>query len=252
MLALGAGLRGVEGIRNLVGRRMKDDNEYDNNNAGRPEGPVFASVPYYAKESRDKHAQVTKRRGLSWYMPGLLLGGGAGAYGGYKLMDMILDRRRRQEADDELEHAREEFSKALLGEPQDQKTGSAGSQADSFDVLFDRLQKKANLSDLWGTVKGIYGSYALLSSLLTGLYAYKKFSGGTDTLEEARKRRLREQYAERPSEVFAVPTPVRRSGHGNIAGEAAKKDTTDSQEDAPHEFELDPSRHDIISSVGKG
>ncbi len=84
--------------------------------------------------------------------PGLMLGTLGGGYGGWKLMDSLLDRRRAAESEDELEAAKREYREALsshLSSSVDTKAASEKSAAtllgEELDALFLKVQENIPL-----------------------------------------------------------------------------------------------------------
>jgi hypothetical protein len=137
-----------------------------------------------------------------WYPAGTILGMGGGLYGGWKLLDSIMDTRRQQVQEDELEQARTQFRSALRPEKHASALGS------DLDALYDTLQEKR--ASVGGTLRKLqagYGVYAGLSGLLSGMWMYEraKKRQRRALLEKAKKQRLRERYQSRPPQIFAVP-----------------------------------------------
>ena len=162
---------------------------------------------------------ITEQRGVITDFPGKLLAGTAGAYGGWKLMDKLLDQRRRQELDDEVEDARRDFQRAMTSQ---YKEGSESELGNALDELFGKLHKQADGLGDWvpnflkpspdtkGTAMGMYGTYAIPSSIL----GYLVIKGLTDKgstkerLEKAQRNRAMKRQRLRPAELYAIPSPI--------------------------------------------
>lgn len=208
----GAGLagRGVVGLLNLLrGPRPQK----------RLAGPAELPLPLpYKPDEEEKVAGVTQKTALPYYGPGMLLAGLAGVGLGWKGADMVLDSRRKAEREKELEAARSQFHDALLSQydaPLAQGEMTAKVAADrelgrELDALFATFEKTATLADWGGTAAGAYGTYATLAALLGGTWAYDKAQKRSrrSVLESALKKRQRNQFAQSPTEIYAVPEPV--------------------------------------------
>jgi hypothetical protein len=172
----------------------------------------FVDVLGYLRDAfTGKHA--TKPSEIPYYWVGMPTLGAAGLYGGYKGLDFLLDRMRREGQKEELEEAREKFRGALRGSARQPKVaGDAGNDlGDALDRLFDQYTKRASSlekqGNISGTAAGLYSLYAVLSSLLSGSYIYEqsKKRSKSELLEHAQKRRLRQRYQVRPPEIMATP-----------------------------------------------
>lgn len=174
------------------------------------------------KESIEKEAAInivspgiTKKRGLWWYYPALLGAGAAGAAGGWKLIDNIMDARRRKEMDDEVAEAKGSFRDALTSQ---YKEGSDSELGCALDELYGKLQKQALTQGIKnmvgpnnrGTGLGMYASYAIPSSILGYLLVKGLADKGSKAkrLEKAQKQRALTQQKLRPAELYAVPAPI--------------------------------------------
>jgi len=163
--------------------------------------------------------KATKKTGIpAWWvgMPTLGLGG---LYGGYKGMDYLLDRRRREDQDTDLEDARDEFRRALRGQAAVPKIASDGEtdMCVQLDRLYDQIVKRADdmektgvLENETGAALGGYGIYAALASLLTGTWMYNmtKKRSRANLLLDAQRKRLRQRYQTRPPEIMALPSLI--------------------------------------------
>lgn len=156
----------------------------------------------------------TQKGGLWWYMPSMLGAAGAGVVGGWKLIDTILDRRRRKEIEDEVDESQRSFRSALTSQ---YKEGSDSELGGALDELYAKLQKSADLNpatwfspDTKGKAMGAYATYAIPSALLGYMVVKGLADKGSRAkiLEKAQRRRALKQQRSRPAELYAVPTPI--------------------------------------------
>jgi len=223
-LGIGAGARGLYGLYNLAQRSGRGPEQ------PRTPGPLVLDYPIPTREEEDELRpklaaddesfwDSQSKTGIPWYLPGGLAAGAGGVYGGWKLMDMILDRRRNQEQEDDLEQARAEFRAALTGGGPKLASDGGNTLGHDLDRLYDMLQEKqaefektssSAVGDIWGKIKGGYGVYSGLTSLAAGLWMYnraKKMQRRT-LLEKAKKERERQRFERRPPAIEALPTPA--------------------------------------------
>lgn len=242
----GIGARGLLGLRYMFGRRRP--------NLSRAIGPTVISVPtpVYRNPKDEERAQalalktanVTSRTQLPWYLPGVTLAGIGGLAGGYKLMDYLMDRKRKSDLQAEVDAAKADYHKAMIDQydpaavpaagavvpdlPLPAKTvnpggapqlalKAAGLQAD-LDALVAQVEKQA-MPGWAGKGLGIYGTLASLLALGSGAAAYKftKDRSTNTLMEDALKQRERERWARRPPEVYAIPTPVKLTRGGALS-----------------------------------
>jgi hypothetical protein len=161
----------------------------------------FASVP----------DSVTKKDSLWWYMPSMLAAGLGGGYGGWKVVDKIMDKRRQGEVQDELEAAQADYRAALESHL---KVGSDSEIGNALDALYAKMEKASfslmPSANTKGTVGGMYASYAIPSALLGYLVVKNLTDKGSKrkTLQKAQQNRASKRQASRPAELYAVPAPV--------------------------------------------
>jgi len=186
---------------------------------------------------------------MPWYIPAVGAGAVGGLAGGYKLMDWVLNKKRKSDLKGELDDAKREYQEALVDmyDPQKIKLLKRGSAAEALardlHELATLMTKQGNgplnPSDTWteaaekrldgllpstnlkqtgssaaGTGLGLYAALAGGLALGSGYLAHQYFSK-TDpnkVLADVVKKRERERWATRPPEIFAVPTPVVRNG----------------------------------------
>ena len=207
MTAGGVGMagRGAYGLLSQADRNLRPRS---------PSSVIPTTVEVPVKE-RDKQAEFSFKdlfkgdyarsiAGIPAAIPALAATGAAGAMGGWKLQDWLLDQRRREEMDAELERAKKEYTRAL--------TKQSGSElGEALDELYDEVEKTASVGDAAGIGLGALGLYALLSGsagFSGGLTAGKK-KQRRRLLEQAQKLRRRQRFAKRPSVILAKSVPMR-------------------------------------------
>jgi len=224
---IGGGILGNKATRALLGespkeREGKEDEQIEvlkqRAQQARQEGEDNNGFSF-RKYSADKQAidmpkpGPTSKPGLWWYMPSMLGAGALGGYGGWKLIDHILDKRRRQEIDDEVDESRNEFQEALVSQ---YKRGSDSELGVALDELYNKMNKEAlDLDsivspDTRGRALGAYATYAIPSSILGYLLVKGLADRGSrgKILEKAQRSRALKQQQSRPAELYAVPTPI--------------------------------------------
>jgi hypothetical protein len=161
-----------------------------------------------------RHAQ--SKLGIPYYLAGGMSAGGGGAYGGWHAMDALLDKRRKETQEEELERAREDFQEALVS--RHGKTASADNTlGEDLDRLFDALTEKSAalekqaespIEDAIGTLLGGYGVYGLGTGLLSGVLMYNaaKKRQRRALLEKAKEERARQKFERQPPRIEAIPS----------------------------------------------
>lgn len=198
---LGAAFRGVTGLSNLLGESKP---------TASPRRVVELPVPYAdkptakksVKEKRAGDEDATVPYGLSYYMPGMLLGGGLAAAGGWKGVDALIDRQRHKQETESLDEAKQEYEDALLGSYKRAVDGA-------LDKAFKTYEKKAGLADIVGGLTGAGLTYAA-ASLPAGYMVVNdmmKKNSKRALLEKALKERARRQAIMQPPEIYAIPKP---------------------------------------------
>lgn len=211
-LGLGAGARGLLGMHNLSKKKKKEKLE--------DESAVLPEIPIYSKQSNFLSGQyATSVSGVPWAMPAAVGGASLGAIGGWKFLDYLLDKRRRQALDRELELAKEEYEKAL-------RSKSSSTLSQELDRLYDntiRVKSSMSWGDLLGRLAGVYGVYALGSGALGGVFGYNygKSKQRKTIIDEAQKMRARERMMRQPPPIVAVPAEEEEEenntrGHGRL------------------------------------
>ena len=104
--------------------------------------------------------------------PGALLG----VYGGWKLVDALLDRRRKTEAESELDRERKEYERLATGAL---KHGAAPYIEQALDELAELIaappEKTAAATDWVATPMSVAAAWATLSALISGKLSYDYF-----------------------------------------------------------------------------
>ena len=170
------------------------------------------------KKQEKQATNYTSKTSLPWYMPAMLSAGLVGGVGTWKVIDHILDQRRRKELEDEVTTSRDEFQNALVSQ---YKQGSDSELGVALDELYLKMQKAAKLTDYLdprnylsdnqkGMFTGMYGTYAIPSALLSFLAIKKMTDKGSrrKIMEKAQRQRALKQQRARPAELYAVPSPI--------------------------------------------
>lgn len=241
----GAGIRGLQGLFSLINRNT------ERNVKPKPRTAVVnvpvARMPKVAEEGKAANwwtgSEATTPAGIPLYYPAAVAAGGLGAAGGWKLIDYILDKRRSQETDDDLDAARQDYELALRNEPAAARV--AGKFAESLDKLADKMEecvKTAALSDILGGTVGSYlGFYALPSATLAAVIAHGmgKSRQRKSLLERAQKKRMRELASSQPVTLFASPSTVRTTKNipsSVLSGSAVPSDAVELDKEDPQRY----------------
>jgi|TARA_R110002110_G_C13326840_1_gene706475 hypothetical protein len=160
--------------------------------------------------------QATSPSGVGYYLPALLAGTPLAAYAGWKGMDVIFDKQRKEKTKNKLEKAKKEYEDSLLNS---YKTAAdSSSPINHLDKVFDEFEKLAFnpldvIRDLFpnapGQAKGLAATYALLSAPAAYMYVNDKMKKNSKRtlLEKAMKERARRQAMQQPAELYAIPQP---------------------------------------------
>lgn len=171
-----------------------------------------------------KHVTPTTK---PWFMTAALGAGMGGLYGGYKLVDHVLDKTHQADKDRELEDAKNEYRKALVEQysptsPAVKRANAEATLGEDLNTLYE-LTKEATRKGGWGdkfndwsgTALSGYGALAALLAGGSGLAAYNwtKARSPEERLAKAIKQREKLRWSTRPPEIYAVtkPLPVRMS-----------------------------------------
>ena len=161
------GLRGLQGLSNLATRPKREDVHH----------PGVTPVPIPFPSDDEEEAAFSKQADpepYQWWqhpeaLPGMMIAGLGGGYGGWKVMDQLLDRRRVSESEDELETAKREYQEALSSHVSlpAQKAAAEKSAAtllgEELDALFVKvkstipMEKFADPDDGDGNIFGATG-----------------------------------------------------------------------------------------------
>jgi hypothetical protein len=218
MLGLGGGaaLRGVTGLSNLFS---------ESNSRAQPRRTVEMPVAYpqrrlaveedeNEKSASNEHA--TSEIGLDYYIPGMILGSGLGAYGGWKGVDAMLNKQRRKQTEDELDKAKSEYEQSLLGAYK--RASDEPSIAENLDRAFAACEKQANVvsdtinsvaPNLLGSTKGMLAAWTLATLPLgySIVNSSMRKNSKRALLQKAMQTRARRQAVSQPPALYAVPVP---------------------------------------------
>lgn len=211
----GAAVRGVTGGYNLARRNMTTPPSMG--------GPRIIGVP--VEDDQEKLAgerpgfweggEATQLSGHPLFWPASIATAAGGAYGGWKLMDWVMDKRRRQDLNSQLDSTKKDYEKALL----ETYHKAASELGKDLDHLFELTEKQADFSDYIpdslkpsGDTKGQFaGSYlmaALPLAVASGLVTHSLTSRRNPAaiMQKAINRRKQELQEQSPTQIFAVPT----------------------------------------------
>lgn len=236
---IGMGVRGLAGLAGML-------------HSNRPKpmsavSPIVLEVPVHNGEEERKYAfdfgkfmkgdNAVTPAGIPWAMPAFVLGGGAAGYGGWKLMDSLLERRRKDELEGELDMARKDFHNALHA----QALGGAKAATaeptlnEKLDRLFDMTEKAANVFEqpghYAGVAAGMYGTIGGLATIGTALAVYNAMKKRQERslVERAQKTRMRKLYEQQPLPIYTKPVraPKLETQHGTNPSEQGWYDELD-------------------------
>jgi len=197
-LGTGAGLRGILGLLEMS--RQGAQPPQAQAPTGQIEVPVDdEKIAALADFLKGDYAKSTS--GVPWAIPAAVGAGAAGAYGGWKGIDALLEQRRKGELEAELEKAKMDYEAALSGDTK---------LAEDLDELYDHVEKQAvSASDAAGTATGLYGVYGGTSALLAAIMAYQygKKRQRRSLLEAAQEKRRRQRFARQPVPIQVRPVP---------------------------------------------
>ncbi len=152
--------------------------------------------------------------GIPWMIPATVIGGAGSIYGGWKLMDSVLDARRKKELRDDVESAKSDFHQALLSEfdrpARVPKLASDRSLGEDLEKLYENVKSAGfldNAAHAAGVGTGVYGTIAGFSGLATAIGAYQatKKRQEQELLRKAHKMRLRQRWMQQPPPLVANP-----------------------------------------------
>lgn len=234
---LGAGARGLKGLVSLGNRNL----EPTVLRTGLQGQPIDIPFPRKPDEEEEKRAEgeglfssITKpvRDAFSGnvsnvvshpaFIPAAVIGTPLAAYGGYKLTDMLMNKRRKSEQESELEKIKREYEAVLAGQHK---------ISTDLDQLYDHVKKATNFgaADTIGLLSGIglggLGLLGLGSGVLT--YDMTKKRRAAQVLQAAKSRRDRLRMLRTPPPIFAQTTPVRSPKKEDDEDEKLQKAASD-------------------------
>lgn len=177
---------------------------------------------------------ATKPSGVPWALPATVLGGAAGAAGGWKLVDYLLDKRRKAEIEQDVNQAQQEFQQALQssygsGEKAASQQAGLGAELDAlYDQFQQTVQKTAGFMDDAGLAAGVVGTGMGSLGMLAALMSYQEASKRrrSTILNKARTAWQRRMWRDQPPAVVAQPM---RKPPAAIVPTQTEDDTTERQ-----------------------
>jgi len=135
-------------------------------------------------------------------------------FGGWKLVDAIMDWRRKSQLENELSGKKREYARLLEETTSKHASDEAGIEAE-LDELADMatrgVEKSAAVTDAWNAGLSALLFYSVLSSLMGGKLSYDYFKKRNQRriAEEALRRRAKERFGGvTPVHLQAVPEPI--------------------------------------------
>lgn len=231
-LGLGVAARGAQGVYNSLRRgagighapptprllpiptKQKQDEDEE------PRLPPYKMAGFFDDMFSGRRAQDVMGHPLA--LSGLLLTGAGALGGGWKLTDMLLDRDRRAAMAGELNEAKREYERALLG-ANDKEASELGRE---LDGLYDDLLAHDNppgektaldFGDLTGRTANLLLAGWLPLAIGSGLVAHNLTAGRRQqsVLQKALQQRHSQQLASSP--FFAYPSAVGASPNNAMA-----------------------------------
>ncbi len=234
---LGIGARGLLGLAQLGRRNLKSPTPLTASTI-----PVDVPYPVVGEEEEKlaadngvgggvgdflKGRYAQSMAGIPWMLPATILGSGASIYGGFKLMDKLLDNRRKAELNDDVEAAKSQFNQALMAEYDKPvrvpKVAADEELGRDLEQLFQNvkeaglLEKDAtawdDLLNALGVGTGTYLTAAGIGGLAAGVGTYQatKKRQEHSLLQRANKMRQRQRWMSQPPALVAHPVPVEES-----------------------------------------
>lgn len=213
---VGIGARGLLGLMQLTRRNIKPPQPLSG-------GPVEVDVPLPAQPEEEKVANLgsffrgdyaKNQNGIPWMIPATVLGGGASIYGGWKLMDSVLDHRRKKELEEDVASAKHDFHQALLAEfdrpVHVPKLAADRSLADNLDRIYENVKQAGMFDDAAhyaGVGTGMYATAAGVGGLAAAIGAYQATKKRQEQalLRKAQKMRQRQMWNRQPPALIANP-----------------------------------------------
>jgi hypothetical protein len=203
LLGAGAGLaaRGASGFIHMLHR---------NSQPATPSSAAANVLPFKVPtrpQREEKIAVLEPYKNTWWAMPLHATGAVGATFGGYKLMDYLLNKQRHKGLQEEVDSAKSDFESALSHQPigtgkrADDKASKLSQQ---LDEIFDIWQKQAN----WPTFgAGTAATVAALTAAIGGHLGYSvaKSQSEANRLDLAEKERQRRRQVS--TAPFLVATP---------------------------------------------
>jgi hypothetical protein len=221
MAGAGGAVRGARGLWNL-GRRNLQPNEPPKLTSRLMDIPVpsedeekMASdgtdplSKYVVNPIRDAfQGNVDDPAGWPFYIPGLTAAAGLGLWGGYKGVDKIMDLRRKQQQQEELEAAKKRYEEALRGK-------TALSQ--DLDTLFDMWKQADQIPG--GLADNKADSHYTRSELMQGQKVEMEHTDEPGKAKEIAKDHL-EESGEYYDELAKMEAGLKEAGLPETYGKA--------------------------------
>lgn len=199
---VGAGARGLVGLHNMFRKRPDVD----------PQSTIPETIPIVLPQQAQRAKTANDVFGARpdgglnyWEYPTGLAAGAGGLMGGWKLMDWLMDKRRKASMQGELDRAKQEYQQVLQDDVNAASVSKAAA-ADTLDAVYDRVQtleKQGNsLADLLHGSGGLYLASLLAAGGLSGLGVYHRVKSQQDAEDANRRRRLTRTS---PQPIMAVP-----------------------------------------------
>lgn len=217
----GAGARGLIGLRDMFRKRPAVDAQ-----STIPETiPII--VPQKTKAAEDGILGARADGGMNyWEYPMGMAAGAGGLMGGWKLMDWLMDKRRKASMQSELSRAQQAYQQALQDDVNAASVVKAASADDSLDAVYAHLQDAEKMAShfsclaasgaldwllekrgntLATALHGAGGAYLtalLLAGGLSGMTVYNRTRAAQENEDANRRRRLTRTG---PQPIMAVP-----------------------------------------------
>ena len=220
---LGAGARGLVSLRDAFRKKPTVD----------PQSTVPETIPIILPQRQKTADDLLGARadgGMNyWEYPVGMSAGAGGLMGGWKLMDWLMDKRRKASMQAELDRAQADYQQALRDDVNAASVVKSASTEPSLDTIYDHLQdeqkvashfeqlaangaldwllekRSNNLSGLLHGVGGTYLTALLLAGGLSGLGMYQRTRSAQEADDLNKRRRLSRTA---PQPLMAVPAPV--------------------------------------------
>lgn len=214
-LGVGAGARGLLGLLELGQRK-------------RPHSPQPSTIELPAPEKQATLAGFLRGdyaktpMGIPWAVPAAVTAGAGGLYGGWKGIDWILNKQRKQDLDSQLEQSKRDYEQALSEPAAGVKSGAAAELAMALTQLAEEVEKRADLWNTAGAATGIYATAAGAAALGSGLLAYQygRKRQRMALMNKAYKQLQRKRFAAQPPALFVRHSPGEAEMNNDLFAEA--------------------------------